>query len=54
MTYHMISLVITSNNILLSPPIALAYHLVPDGLPFQYTKPHSFIIEKRTSRYPIC
>ena len=50
----MISLVITSNNIPLSLSIALAYHLVPDGSPFWYTKPHLSIVEKRTSRYPIC
>ena len=29
----MISLVITSNNILLSPPIALTHRLVPNGSP---------------------
>ena len=32
------------NNILLSPLIALTYHLVPDGLFFRYTKPYSSII----------
>ena len=61
---HMISLVIISNDIPLSPPIALTYYLVPDGSPFQYTKPHSAIfgnwlsyiavIEKPTSCYLIC
>ena len=54
MTYHVILLVITSNNIPPSPPIALAYHLVLDDSPFQYTKPYLSIIEKRTSRYLIC
>ena len=54
MTYYVISLVITSNDIPLSPPIALAYHLVLDGSPFRYTKPHLSIVEKCTSRYPIC
>ena len=54
MTYHVISLVITSNNILLSPPIALAYYLVLDGSPFWYTKPYLSIVEKRISRYSIC
>ena len=49
----MISFVITSNNILLSSPIAFAYHLVPDGLPFWYIKPHLSIVEKRTRLYPI-
>ena len=34
MTYYMISLVITSNNILLSLLIALTYHLVFVGLLF--------------------
>ena len=50
----MISLVITSNNIPLNPPIALAYHLIPDGSPFWYIKSPLSIVEKRTSRYPIC
>ena len=54
MTYHVILLVITSNNIPLSPSIALAYHLVPDGSPFQYTKLHPSVVEKCISRYPIC
>ena len=54
MTYHVILLVITSNDIPLSPLIVLTYHLIPDGSPFWYTKPHPSIIEKRTSRYPIC
>ena len=54
MTYHVISLVITFNDIPLSLPIALAYHLVPDGSLFWYTKPHPSNIEKRISRYPIC
>ena len=40
---HVISLVITLNNIPLSPPIALTYHFVPDGSPFRCTKPHSSI-----------
>ena len=41
--HHVISLVIPSNNILLSPPIALTYCLVPDGSSFQYTKTYSSI-----------
>ena len=41
---HVISLVIISNNILLSPPIALTYCLIPDGSPFQYTKSHLSIV----------
>ena len=40
----MILLVIISNNILLSPLIALIYHLIFDNSPFQYIKPHSFIV----------
>ena len=46
---HVISLVIIPNNIPLSPPIALAYCLVPDGSLFQYTKPHSTIVGNRLS-----
>ena len=38
---HMISLVIISNIISLSPPIAFIYHLVPNGSLFQYIKSHS-------------
>ena len=53
MTYHVILLIITSNDIPLSPPIALAYHLVPDGSSFWYTKLHPSIVEKCTSRYSI-
>ena len=45
----MISLVIISNDIPLSPPIALTYHFVLDGLSFCYTKSHSFIIENQFS-----
>ena len=41
---HMISLVIISNNIPLSLPIALTYCLVSDSSLFRYTKPHSSII----------
>ena len=37
------------NNILLRLSIALIYHFVPNGLPFQYTKPHSSIIRNRLS-----
>ena len=40
---HVILLVITLNNIPLSPPIVLTYHFVPDGLSFQCTKPYLFI-----------
>ena len=45
---HMISLVITLNDISLSPPIALTYHFDPDSLPFQCTKPHSSICWEST------
>ena len=45
----MISLVIISNNIPLSLPIALTYCLVLDGSPFWYTKPHSSIVGNRLS-----
>ena len=41
---HMISFVILFNNIQLSPLIVLTYHFVPNGLLFQYTKPHLSII----------
>ena len=44
---YMISLIIISNNIPLSLPIALTYRLVPDGLPFQYTKFYSSIIKNQ-------
>ena len=46
---HVISLVIISNNILLSLSIALTYCLIPDGSPFWYTKPHSSIVGNRLS-----
>ena len=46
---HYVMLIITFNNILLSPPIALIYHLVPDGSFFWYTKPYLFIIGKYLS-----
>ena len=42
--YHMISLVMTSNNIWLSLLIALTYYLVTDSSPFWYTKSHWSII----------
>ena len=42
--HHVILLVIISNDISLSLPIAFTYCLIPDGSPFQYTKPHSSII----------
>ena len=42
---HVILLVIRSNNILLSPPIAFAYCFVPDNSTFWYTKPYSSIVE---------
>ena len=45
--HHVISLVIKSNNISLSPPIALTYCLVSDGSSFQYTKLHSSIVGNR-------
>ena len=37
---HVISLVISSNNIPLSPLISFAYHLLSDDSPFQFTKPY--------------
>ena len=52
--HHIISLIITSNNILLSSSIAIIYYLILDGLLFQYTKPYLSIVEKCTSRYLIC
>ena len=54
MTYHVILFVITLNDIPLNPPIAFTYHLVPDGSPFRYTKPHSFTIEKHSIRHHTC
>ena len=42
---HVILLVITSNNILLSLPIALTYYFIPDGSLFWYTKSYSSIIK---------
>ena len=42
--HHVISLVIISNDILLSPLIALNHYLVSDSSPFRYTKPHSSIV----------
>ena len=45
----MISLIILSNNILLSLPIALTYQLVSNSSSFQYTKPHSSIVGNRLS-----
>ena len=42
--HHVISLVILTNNILLSLPIALTYHFVPDSSSFWYTKPHLSIV----------
>ena len=45
MTYHVILLVIASNNILLNPLMALTYYLVSDSSSFQYTKPHLLIVE---------
>ena len=42
MTYHVISLVIISNNFPLSPPISFTYFLVPDGSFIQYTSPSSY------------
>ena len=35
------------NDISLSPPFALTYHLVSDGSIFQYTKPYSSIVGNR-------
>ena len=46
---HVISLVIIPNEIPLSPPIALTYHLVSNGSPFWYTKPHSSIVGNQLS-----
>ena len=45
---HMILLIITFNNILLSLPITLIYHFVPDGLLLQCTKSYSYICWKLT------
>ena len=45
MTYHVILLVITSNNIPLSLSIVLTYYLVLNGSLFQYTKSHPSIFE---------
>ena len=47
---HVILLIITSNDIPPSPPIALTYYLVSDDSPFWYTKPHSSIVG---NRFPI-
>ena len=41
---HVILLIIISNNILLSPPITLTYHLIYEDSFFWYIKSHSFII----------
>ena len=41
---HVISLVIISNDIPLSPPIGLTHCFVPDNSPFWYTKRHSSIV----------
>ena len=41
---YVISLVIISNDILVSPPIALAYCLVPNGSFFWYTKSYLSIV----------
>ena len=46
---HVISLIIISNNIPLSPLIAFTYRLVPDGSLFWYTKPYSSIVGNRLS-----
>ena len=46
---YVILLVIISNNIPLSLPIALIYHLVPDNSLFWYTKPHLSIVKSRIS-----
>ena len=46
MTYHIILLVIISNNISLSTLITLTYYLIFNGLFIQYTKPHLSIIRK--------
>ena len=42
---HMILLIIISNDISLSSPIAFTHCLVPNGSLFWYTKPHSSIVE---------
>ena len=41
---HMISLVIISNNITLSPPIVLTYHLILNSSLFWYTKSYLSIV----------
>ena len=43
--YHVILFIIRSNNIPLNLPMVLIYHLVFNSSLFQYTKPHSSIIE---------
>ena len=47
--HYVISLVISSNDILLSLPIALTYCLILDGPSFQYTKSYSSICWKLAS-----
>ena len=47
MTYHVILLIIISNDILLSLPIALIYYLISDNSSFQYTKSYSSIVQNR-------
>ena len=46
---HMISFVIISNDIPLSPLIAFTYHLIPICLHSRYTKPHLSIVGNRLS-----
>ena len=46
---HVILLVITSNDIPLSPPIALTHRLIPNDSLFRYTKPHLSIVGNRLS-----
>ena len=43
-TRHVISFVIISNDIPLSPPITPTYHLIPIGLYSWYTKPYPSIV----------
>ena len=46
---HVALIVIISNNISLSPPIAIINHLVSDNSPFWYTKLHLSIIKNQPS-----
>ena len=47
--HYVISLVIISNNILISLSIALTYYFICDNSLFWYTKPYSYIIRNSSS-----